>query len=137
MILIVTKEVMKMYKNILITNILQIISKPQLIIGIIAFVIFSYFFIALLTWSLIKPLKYLSTSFFIIGIIILIFRFTFPTIITSVLQNELNIPSTILNVILNPFLRSGIICIIIGILFITTYIIIGKLKINKTKKDRL
>lgn len=126
-----------MYKNILITNILQIISKPQLIIGIIAFVIFSYFFIALLTWSLIKPLKYLSTSFFIIGIIILIFRFTFPTIITSVLQNELNIPSTILNVILNPFLRSGIICIIIGILFITTYIIIGKLKINKTKKDRL
>lgn len=123
-----------MYKNILITNILQIISKPQLIIGIIAFVIFSYFFIALLTWSLIKPLKYLSTSFFIIGIIILIFRFAFPIIITSVLQNELNIPSTILNVILNPFLRSGIICIIIGILFITTYIIIGKLKINKTKK---
>ena len=126
-----------MYKNILITNILQIISKPQLIIGIIAFVIFSYFFIALLTWSLIKPLKYLSTSFFIIGIIILIFRFTFPTIITSVLQNELNIPSTILNVILNPFLRSGIICIIIGILFITTYIIIGKLKINKTKSKTI
>lgn len=128
-----------MLKNTLITNFLEIIAKPQLIIFFIAFIIFSYLLIALLTWSLTKPLKYLSIPFIIIGIIILIFRFSVPVIITAIPQNELNMPNTIINTLLSPFLKSGIICLLAGILSMTLYIVIGKLTNNKTikKEDKL
>ena len=128
-----------MLKNTLITNFLEIIAKPQLIVFFIAFIIFSYLLIALLTWSLTKPLKYLSIPFIIIGIIILIFRFSVPVIITAIPQNELNMPNTIINTLLSPFLKSGIICLLAGILSMTLYIVIGKLTNNKTikKEDKL
>ena len=128
-----------MLKNTLITNFLEIIAKPQLIIFFIAFIIFSYLLIALLTWSLTKPLKYLSIPFIIIGIIILILRFSVPVIITAIPQNELNMPNTIINTLLSPFLKSGIICLLAGILSMTLYIVIGKLANKKTikKEDKL
>lgn len=128
-----------MLKNTLITNFLEIIAKPQLILFFIAFIIFSYLLIALLTWSLTKPLKYLSIQFIIIGIIILIFRFSVPVIITAIPQNELNMPNTIINTLLSPFLKSGIICLLAGILSMTLYIVIGKLTNKKTikKEDKL
>ena len=121
-----------MLKNTLITNFLEIISKPGLIIFFIAFVIFSYLLIALLTWSLTKPLKYLSIPFIIIGIIILIIRFCLPFIITIMPENTVNVPSSLVNVMLNPFLKSGIICLLAGILSMTLYILIGKFTKKKT-----
>lgn len=121
-----------MLKNTLITNFLEIIAKPQLLIFFIAFIIFSYLLIALLTWSLTKPLKYLSIPFIIIGIIILILRFCLPLIITIIPENTVNVPNSLVNVILNPFLKSGIICLLIGIIFMIVYILIGKFTKEKT-----
>lgn len=118
--------------QVLLDNILDLFTTNQILIFILLFMIVSYLLIALFTWSIRKPLKYLSIPLIIVGILLLAIRFT-GSMIISFLPLEINIPNTIISVILNPFLKSGIYCLLIAILFIIIYILTGKL--NKNGKN--
>lgn len=120
-----------MHNQELLTNIISILTGTEFVIGIIIFILLSYLLISLLTRSFHKPLKYFSISFIIVGIMMIIFRFILPLIITSLAENPINIPNSISSTLLNPFLKSGIICIIIGIIFMVVYKLIEKLQNNK------
>lgn len=118
--------------QVLLDNILDLFTTNQILIFILLFMIVSYLLIALFTWSIRKPLKYLSIPLTIVSILLLAIRFT-GSMIISFLPLEINIPNTIISVILNPFLKSGIYCLLIAILFIIIYILTGKL--NKNGKN--
>lgn len=118
--------------QVLLDNILDLFTTNQILIFILLFIIVSYLLIALFTWSIRKPLKYLSIPLIIVGILLLTIRFA-GSMIISFLPLEINIPNTIISVILNPFLKSGIYCLLIAILFIIIYILTGKL--NKNGKN--
>lgn len=118
--------------QVLLDNILDLFTTNQILIFILLFMIVSYLLIALFTWSIRKPLKYLSIPLTIVSILLLAIRFT-GSMIISFLPLEINIPNTIISVILNPFLKSGIYCLLIAILFIIIYILTGKF--NKNGKN--
>lgn len=120
-----------MYNQELLTNIISILTRTEFVIGVVIFILLSYLLISLLTWSFHKPLKYFSISFIIVGITMIIFRFILPLIITTLATDSINIPSSISSTLLNPLLKSGIISIIIGIIFMVAYKFIKKLPNNK------
>lgn len=118
--------------QVLLDNISDLFTTNQILIFILLFMIVSYLLIALFTWSIRKPLKYLSIPLIIVGILLLAIRFA-GSMIISFLPLEINIPNTIISVILNPFLKSGIYCLLIAILFIIIYILTDKF--NKNGKN--
>lgn len=91
----------------------------------IIIVVIFYAIIALLTWNIKKPLMYLGIPTIIVGIFLIILRFT----------SSLVLPDKKLLVIFNPAVKPlfimGIICIIIGIAMIVIYKLL-----NKKKKDK-
>lgn len=81
------------------------------------FIIISYLILALLTWSFIKPLKYLGIPMIIVGIILLIIR-SFSSTILKVIAFLIIIPKSIISIIFMPILIMGLIYIALGICFI-------------------
>lgn len=100
------------------------------IYAIVVFIVF-YLFVSLLTWSFLKPLKYLGIPTMMAGSLFISIRFV-PSIIISLIPN-MSIMKYILPSMLKPILIMGISLLIIGILMFIIYILINKY--DKSKKD--
>ena len=117
---------------LLVDDSLSIITGYAFVLAFVIFFVFSYLLVALLTWSFVKPFKYLSISFIVVGVFVLIFRLSIPSISSLILASEnINLPTFLLPTLLKPFLNAGLISIFVGILFIGFYIFINKVM----KKD--
>lgn len=106
-------------------NIINLINSGIIYLwGIISFLFF-YSIIGLLTWSLIKPLKYMGISNIIVGIMLIILRLL-PYSISVLIGN--NLLERILPEIIKPIFISGICVLVLGILMILLYKFIDKRK---------
>lgn len=110
-----------------IQNLLKFLDNGMVWVYIGIFFIVMYLLISLLTWSFIKPLKYLGIPTMISGMLLIVIRLLARTII-NLFDLKINFINNLLPVILKPLLIYGIICTIIGILMIITYKIINKKK---------
>lgn len=93
------------------------------------FFVLMYLLISLLTWSFIKPLKYLGVPTILVGILLIVIK-----LLSRVIANGFGLESGIINLlplILKPLLIYGIVCTCIGILMIVLYRIINKKQKNK------
>ena len=108
------------------TNIINLLNE-NLILYLIIFIVSFYLLISLLTWSFIKPLKYLGISNIVVGIVIIIIRLLLNSI-TNLIPEYIKIFEIILPTIVKPLLISGIICIIIGIIMLIINYLINKYK---------
>lgn len=112
-------------------NLINILNS-NFIIYLVLFIIIFYLLISLLTWDIIKPLKYLGISNIVVGVIIIIIRFILNEVVTLV-PDYIKFVETILPTILKPILISGILCILFGIIMILAYSLINKYKIKKAE----
>lgn len=109
-----------------ISNFIPLFIGVKVYIILIAFVVFSYLFLAVLNWSFIKPLKYMGVSIIIVGIVLFLLSFIFPTIIDLIIDS-LKIPIDVVLYILKPITYIGIAYFVIGIIML----VIPKLLKNK------
>lgn len=110
-------------------DILNVFNENIVIYLILVFV-FSYLIISLLTWSFIKPLKYLGISNIVVGIIVVMIRFLL-NFIGNFVPDYIKLIEVILPSILKPLLMTGIICVIVGIILLIINYLINKYKIKK------
>lgn len=112
----------------------QIANKGKLLLILASFIIFSYFFLALLTWSFSKPMNFMGIPTLIIGVLFLLLRFGSGLIIS--LLGDVEILSFIeqFSIILKPALITGISCLVIGLLLIVLYSNISSIK-SKNSND--
>lgn len=120
-------------------NFINLIDDGKLLIYFIIFFVFSYLLVALLTWSFIKPLKYLSFPLIITGIIAMGIRFIIPFVINTLLNGEAVIPQSLLGAILKPLLTCSLSAIIGGIVMFVLYKFIKKYRklAKKEKKNAI
>lgn len=114
-----------------IKEIISFLSNGMIWVYIGVFFLISYLLISLLTWSFIKPLKYLGIPTILVGVLLIIVRFTSNIIITLINSDELNMIKVILPNLLKPMLINGIICVLIGIGMVVGYSLINKRIENK------
>lgn len=112
-------------------ELVSLLSNGMIWVYIGIFFLVTYLLISLLTCSFIKPLKYLGIPTIIVGVLLIIFRFTSTGIINMIVDEELNIIKIILPNLLKPMLINGIICLLVGILMIVGYKLINKYKKNE------
>ena len=96
------------------------------------FLIFTYLLISLLTWSLLKPLKYLGIPTIVTGVLFLIVRLL-SSVIVGLFSIEFPVIKVVLPSILKPVLISGLLCMIIGIVMIVLYVVINNHLKNKNQ----
>lgn len=114
-----------------INNILSFISDGLLCGILVTITVISYLILSLLNWDFIKPLKYIGISLIIVGLILIIIRFSNSFIIESILS-EISIPASILGTVFKPLLIMGIFYMFIGIILIVLQNIYYK---NKKEKN--
>ena len=76
-------------------KIIGIVLGKTFILYFLLFILVSYLLLALLTWSFIKPLKYLGIPFIVVGILTLIARFVLPIILVKSFFENWNYMSSI------------------------------------------
>lgn len=108
-----------------ITKLLLLVSDNKIWISVFLFVLVSYIIVGLLTWSFIKPLKYLGIPTICVGSLFLFIRL-FAGIASEILGERISAIGIILPAVLKPVLLNGIICLTLGIAMIITYVIITK-----------
>jgi len=113
-------------------SVLSNINVIALIISFIVIFIVFYGLISLLTWNLLKPLKYLGIPTLVVGIIILITRFTSSFIINSLASEFGSFIKDLFPLAFSPLQNIGIIFFILGLLMIIIYAVINN---NKNKID--
>lgn len=106
-------------------NLLSFLSGRMILLYIALFVIVMYLIISLLTWSFLKPLKYLGIPTLCVGILFIFARF-FSTIMIDLLNIKINIIKTLLPSMLSPVLINGILCTVLGLIMIIVYAVINK-----------
>ena len=106
-----------------------------LIISIIVFIILSYLIMALITWSIKKPLKYLGISIIITGIITLIMKYVFSLVIKYGLEEKLGFFKPFFASCEELFVKYGVSILAIGIGMIIVYKILD-LILKPGKKDK-
>ena len=111
------------------TNIINLLNE-NLILYLIIFIVSFYLLISLCTWSFIKPLKYLGISNMVVGIVVIIIRFSLNLLI-GFIPDYIKIFEIILPSIVKPLLYSGIICILVGIFMLIINYLINRYKLRK------
>lgn len=107
---------------------------PSLIICFIAFILVSYILLGLLTWSYIKPLKYIGIPALITGVITLSLKGAVSLTVNYIAKEELELFKPFLDECGNLFVIFALIFIISGIILITLYALINYFQ-NKHIKD--
>lgn len=116
-----------------IQTLLKYIDNGMVYLYIVIFIVIMYLLISLLTWSFIKPLKYLSIPTILVGILLIIIRLS-SSIITNLIDADISFIKNLLPLVLKPLLTNGIVCTLIGITMLMVYIIINKkMKIKNNK----
>lgn len=105
----------------------EFFNSTTFILCFVAFLIVFYLLISLLTWSMIKPLKYMGIPTLIVGIICIPIYLA-PNVIINFLPLDeyVNIIEKVLPLFMKPLLIYGIACFIVGLLMIIVYKIINK-----------
>lgn len=93
------------------------------------FILLMYLVIGLLTWSIIKPLKYLGIPTLITGILFIIIRFI-PNIVISILDVKISVIKAVLPSVLKPIFIYGISSLLIGLVMIILYNLFTKKAVN-------
>ena len=104
---------------------IKIFDSKLILVGV---VLSFYLIVGLLTWSFIKPLKYLGIPTIIAGIFTIILRFILP-VIARIMFSDVMIISKVLPALLGPLLETGVVVFVIGIIMlVTNYFITRKLE---------
>ena len=109
------------------------ITSKYLFIAFIAFIIFSYILLGLLTRSFNKPLKYLGYPTVIVGLINFGVDLSFNYLYKVIPEAELIFLKPFFISCQKIFLRFGIICSIVGVVILIIYYVINKILKNKSK----
>lgn len=115
----------------IVKNILTLLDKQAFWLYVIGIFVVFYLLVSLLTWSFIKPLKYLGIPTIIVGILFIIIRFV-PNALLTLVDENINFIKGLLPSILKPVLINGLVCLIVGVLMIVGYTLI-----NKNKKEKI
>lgn len=112
------------------------ITGESLLLSLLAFIAVSYVIVGLLTWSFIKPLKYLGFPIVIVGLI----SFGLKSILALVLETMDLEGAGIIKIFINSsgnlFIKYAVICLITGAIMIASYYALNiTLKTGKTKKS--
>lgn len=103
---------------------------PKMIITyIIGFSIIMYLLISLLTWSFIKPLKYLGIPTLLVGLLLVVIRLA-SSFILDFVNIDIAVVNNILPIIIKPLLTNGIMCSSIAILMLLLYSLLNKKERN-------
>ena len=103
---------------------INIINNSHFYVYVIILFILFYLLISLMTWSFLKPLKYLGIPTIIAGSLFISIRFISSFIINLI--PNMSIMKYILPGMLKPILIMGICLLIFGILMFVIYILINK-----------
>ena len=117
-------------------TLLKYIDNGMIWLYIAIFFILMYLLISLLTWSFIKPLKYLGIPTVLVGILLIIVRLS-SSIILNFTNIETGLITALLPLVLKPLVIYGIVCTLFGILMIVAYIIITKNLKNKKETNQV
>lgn len=112
------------------TTVLSTFNNGMIWVYIGLFLICMYLLISLLTWSFIKPLKYLGIPTCFVGVFFLIIRLS-SSLVLNIFEEKANIIKILLPSMLKPILFNGIIALLIGVLMIILYVVVN----NNRKKD--
>lgn len=104
---------------------------------LLVFIAFSYGIVALMTWSALKPLKYLGFPTIVVGIFCLILYSGFNELVPELIEDvSANMADIIIEHGKSYFLISSIVTIIIGALMEVIYFSVASLlKKKKTLKE--
>lgn len=102
-----------------------ILNSELLWVYFIVVIITFYAIIALLTWNIKKPLIFLGIPSIIVGILLIILKFSIGLFIPN--KSLL----ALLNSAVKPLFTIGIICIIVGVAMIILYKVLNKMKKRK------
>lgn len=114
-------------------QIVSILSGGMIWIYIGIFFLLTYLFISLLTWSFLKPLKYVGIPTALVGLLFLIIRMSLSSVLGFFVEGE-SIIKVILPSMLRPILINGLICLGLGVLMVVIYIIINNKRRNKNEE---
>lgn len=103
-----------------ILELVGLLNSDLLWIGIIAIVVVFYTILSLLTWSFKRPLMFLGVPTIIVGVLLVILRFSI-----SLFPIDGNILK-IVSAAINPLLTIGVICTLIGIAMTVVYKLLNK-----------
>lgn len=94
------------------------------------FIVISYLLLALLNWSFVNCLNFISIPTMVIGILFCLLRLTFSLILNAISKIDIDTINNIISSMLNPLLIIGVISIIFGIVLLIIKINLSD-KVNK------
>lgn len=100
------------------------------------FFVLTYLFISLLTWSFIKPLKYVGIPTLIVGLLFISIRASSNVLVNIFVEGD-NLINTLMPSLLKPILINGLICFLVGLGMIVGYIFINKKTKNKEVEENV
>lgn len=116
-------------------NIYSWLASGAFIYFLLVFLAFSYGIVALMTWSPLKPLKYLGFPTIVVGVVGLITQNGFTQLLPELLEGvSEKVAVLVIDHGISYFMWSSIMCIVIGILMEVLYFTINGLL--KKKKDK-
>ena len=115
----------------------NILTSNTIIFALIGFIFFSYLIVGLLTWSFIKPLKYLGFPIIIVGL----FSFALKGLLTiglnSIELDGLGIIRALITSSGNIFVKFAVIFISTGTIMVILYFVLNKvLKSKNSQKPK-
>ena len=117
--------------------IINFLTSGAILTAFICVIAVSYLIIGLLTWSFIKPLKYLGVCSTIVGLVGFVLKLLLSYIVDILDIEGIGIVKSIILASGNVFLKYAVIFLVVGILLEVLYYVINKtLKSNKKKKDK-
>lgn len=114
-------------------TIFDFLSSSYMYYILVGFIAFSYLLVALLNWSFINCLNFISIPAMVVGILFCMLRLTFSLILNAISKIDIDTINNLISSMLNPILIIGISCIVFGIILLIIKINLSD-KVN-TKDD--